>query len=353
MSVALITGSAGLVGSEAVKFFCDKGFDVVGIDNNLRKFFFGKDGSTSWVKKKLKRDYKNFYNYNTDIRNFNSLEKIFRKYSKNISIIIHCAAQPSHDYGKNYPTIDFNVNATGTLNLLELTKKFCPESCFIFMSTNKVYGDNPNNLELYETKSRFELKKKNKYYKGINESFSIDNCIHSFFGVSKTYADLIVQEYGKNVGLKTVCFRGGCITGPNHSGAKLHGFLSYLIKSCILEKKYTLIGYNGKQVRDNLHSNDLINCFWEYYKKPSRGEIYNIGGGRYSNCSILEALNLVEQKCNIKIKKKIIKSPRMGDHIWYISDTAKFRSHYPKWKQKYNTEKIIEELIGTHEHNPK
>jgi len=353
MSVALITGSAGLVGSEAVKFFCDKGFDVVGIDNNLRKFFFGKDGSTSWVKKKLKRDYKNFYNYNTDIRNFNSLEKIFRKYSKNISIIIHCAAQPSHDYGKNYPTIDFNVNATGTLNLLELTKKFCPESCFIFMSTNKVYGDNPNNLELYETKSRFELKKKNKYYKGINESFSIDNCIHSFFGVSKTYADLIVQEYGRNVGLKTVSFRGGCITGPNHSGAKLHGFLSYLIKSCILEKKYTLIGYNGKQVRDNLHSNDLINCFWEYYKKPSRGEIYNIGGGRYSNCSILEALNLVEQKCNIKIKKKIIKSPRMGDHIWYISDTAKFRSHYPKWKQKYNTEKIIEELIGTHEHNPK
>lgn len=353
MSVALITGSAGLVGSEAVKFFCDKGFDVVGIDNNLRKFFFGKDGSTSWVKKKLKRDYKNFYNYNTDIRNFNSLEKIFRKYSKKISIIIHCAAQPSHDYGKNYPTIDFNVNATGTLNLLELTKKFCPESCFIFMSTNKVYGDNPNNLELYETKSRFELKKKNKYYKGINESFSIDNCIHSFFGVSKTYADLIVQEYGRNVGLKTVSFRGGCITGPNHSGAKLHGFLSYLIKSCILEKKYTLIGYNGKQVRDNLHSNDLINCFWEYYKKPSRGEIYNIGGGRYSNCSILEALNLVEQKCNIKIKKKIIKSPRMGDHIWYISDTAKFRSHYPKWKQKYNTEKIIEELIGTHEHNPK
>jgi len=353
MSVALITGSAGLVGSEAVKFFCDKGFDVVGIDNNLRKFFFGNDGSTSWVKKKLKRNYKNFYNYNIDIRNFNSLEKIFKKYSKKISIIIHCAAQPSHDYGKNYPIIDFNVNATGTLNLLELTKKFCPESCFIFMSTNKVYGDNPNNLELYETKSRFELEKKNKYYKGINEGFSIDNCTHSFFGVSKTYADLIVQEYGRNVGLKTVSFRGGCITGPNHSGAKLHGFLSYLIKSCMLEKKYTLIGYNGKQVRDNLHSNDLINCFWEYYKKPSRGEIYNIGGGRYSNCSILEALNLVEQKCNIKIKTKIIKSPRMGDHIWYISDTAKFRSHYPKWKQKYNTEKIIEELIDTHEYNPK
>ena len=216
------------------------------------------------------------------------------------------------------------------------------------MSTNKVYGDNPNNLKIYETKNRFELKKNSKYYNGINESFSIDNCIHSFFGVSKTYADLMVQEYGRNVGLKTVSFRGGCITGPNHSGAKLHGFLSYLIKSCISEKKYTLIGYNGKQVRDNLHSNDLINCFWEYYKKPNRGEIYNIGGGRYSNCSILEALNLVEQIKKIEIKKKIIRTPRVGDHIWYISDTAKFQKHYPKWKQKYNTKKIIEELIDSH-----
>ena len=347
MSVALITGSAGLVGSEAVKFFCNKGFDVVGIDNNLRKFFFGNDGSTSWVKKKLEHDYKNFLNYDVDIRNFSKLEKIFKKYKKKISVIIHCAAQPSHDYGKNYPIIDFNINATGTLNLLELTKKFCPDSCFIFMSTNKVYGDNPNKLKIYETKNRFELKKNNKYYNGIDESFSIDNCIHSFFGVSKTYADLMVQEYGRNVGLKTVSFRGGCITGPNHSGAKLHGFLSYLIKSCISEKKYTLIGYNGKQVRDNLHSNDLINCFWEYYKKPNRGEIYNIGGGRYSNCSILEALNLVEQINKIEIKKKIIRTPRVGDHIWYISDTAKFQKHYPKWKQKFNTKKIIEELIDS------
>ncbi|MDB9745196.1 NAD-dependent epimerase/dehydratase family protein [Candidatus Pelagibacter sp.] len=347
MSVALITGSAGLVGSEAVKFFCNKGFDVVGIDNNLRKFFFGNDGSTSWVKKKLEHDYKKFLNYDVDIRSFSCLEKIFKKYKKKISIIIHCAAQPSHDYGKNYPIIDFNINATGTLNLLELTKKFCPDSCFIFMSTNKVYGDNPNKLKIYETKNRFELKKNNKYYNGIDESFSIDNCIHSFFGVSKTYADLMVQEYGRNVGLKTVSFRGGCITGPNHSGAKLHGFLSYLIKSCISEKKYTLIGYNGKQVRDNLHSNDLINCFWEYYKKPNRGEIYNIGGGRYSNCSILEALNLVEQINKIEIKKKIIRTPRVGDHIWYISDTAKFQKHYPKWKQKFNTKKIIEELIDS------
>ncbi len=345
MSVAIITGSSGLVGSEAVKFFCEKGFDVIGIDNNLRKYFFGKDGSTLWIKKLLKDNYKNFYSFNTDIRNVSSLEKIFKKYSKKISIIIHCAAQPSHDYGKNNPIIDFNVNATGTLNLLELTKKFCPNASFIFMSTNKVYGDNPNNLKIFESKNRWELKKNNKYYNGIDENFTIDNCIHSFFGVSKTYADLIVQEYGKNVGLNTVCFRGGCITGPNHSGAQLHGFLSYLVKSCISKKKYSIIGYKGKQVRDNLHSHDLINCFWEFFKKPKRGAIYNIGGGRYSNCSILEALDIVESQYKIKIKRKFIKLPRIGDHIWYISNTSKFKKDYPKWKQKYNTKKIIAELI--------
>ena len=345
MSVVLITGSTGLVGSEAVKFFCEKGFDVVGIDNNLRKFFFGKDGSTSWVKNRLIKNYKNFRNYETDIRNLNKLKKIFNKYKKNISILIHCAAQPSHDYGKNYPIIDFNVNATGTLNLLELTKKYCPNACFIFMSTNKVYGDNPNRLKIYEKTTRWELKQKDKYFKGIAERFPIDDCTHSFFGVSKIYADLIVQEYGKNVGLKTVCFRGGCITGPNHSGAKLHGFLSYLVKLSLTKKKYSLIGYKGKQVRDNLHSYDLVNCFWEFYKKPSKGEIYNIGGGRYSNCSIIEALNLVEEIKGFKIKREIIKNPRVGDHIWYISNTSKFKKHYPNWKQRYNTKKIIEELI--------
>ena len=213
------------------------------------------------------------------------------------------------------------------------------------MSTNKVYGDNPNKLKIYEKKTRWELRKTDKYYKGIKENFSIDNATHSFFGVSKTYADLIVQEYGKNVGLKTVCFRGGCITGPNHSGASLHGFLSYLVKVSLKMKKYNLIGYKGKQVRDNLHSHDLVNCFWEFYKKPRYGEIYNIGGGRYSNCSIIEALNLVEKVAEIKVKRKILQRPRIGDHIWYISNTLKFRKHYPKWKQKYNTKKIIEELI--------
>ena len=287
MSIALITGAAGLVGSEAVSFFHEKGFEIIGIDNNLRKFFFGKDGSTINVKKDLLKKNKRFRNFNLDIRNFNQLEKIFKRYSRNIKIIIHCAAQPSHDYGKNYPRIDFDVNASGTLNLLELTKKYCPNSVFIFMSTNKVYGDNPNKLKIIENKTRWELNRNDIYFKGINETFSIDNCIHSFFGASKAYSDLIVQEYGKNIGLKTVCFRGGCITGPNHNGAKLHGFLSYLVKNTLNQKTYSLIGYKGKQVRDNIHSLDLINCFWEFFKKPKRGEIYNIGGGRFSNCSII------------------------------------------------------------------
>ncbi len=345
MSLAIITGSTGLVGSEAVNFFHDKGFDIIGIDNNLRKSFFGKESSTVWVKSQLIKRNKNFKNYHIDIRNFNGLENIFKKYSKKISVIIHCAAQPSHDYGKNYPFLDFHVNATGTLNLLELTKKYSPNAPFIFMSTNKVYGDNPNKLNIIEKKTRWELKKTDENFKGIKENFSIDNSTHSFFGVSKTYADLIVQEYGKNVGLKTVCFRGGCITGPNHSGATLHGFLSYLVKASLKINKYNLIGYKGKQVRDNLHSFDLVNCFWQFYKKPRFGEVYNIGGGRYSNCSIIEALDLIEEIAKIKVKRKILKSPRVGDHIWYISDTSKFKKHYPKWKQKYNTKKILKELI--------
>ena len=345
MSLVLITGSSGLVGSESVDFFCQKGFDVVGVDNDLRKHFFGKKASTKWQTKILLNRHKNFKNFNIDIRNFKKLEKIFKKYRKKISVIIHCAAQPSHDYGKKFPVLDFNVNATGTLNLLELTKLYCPNSPFIFTSTNKVYGDNPNKLSIIETKNRWELKKNNKYYNGIDEKFSIDHCTHSFFGVSKTYADLIVQEYGKNIGLKTVCFRAGCITGPNHSGAKLHGFLSYLVKITLATRKYSLIGYKGKQVRDNLHSYDLVNCFWEFFKKPKRGEVYNIGGGRYSNCSILEALDLVEKISNISISRNVVRIPRIGDHIWYISNLKKFRNHYPKWKQKYNTKKILGELI--------
>ena len=345
MSIVIITGANGLVGSEAVSFFSKKKFKVIGIDNNLRKFFFGEDGSTSWIKRKMIKENKNYVHCNIDIRNAQALDKLFKRYKNNISLIIHCAAQPSHDYGKNYPKIDFNVNATGTLNLLELTKKYCSNSPFIFMSTNKVYGDNPNKLKILEKRTRYELSKKNKFYNGVNEKLSVDDCTHSFFGVSKIYADLIVQEYGRNVGLKTVCFRAGCITGPNHSGAKLHGFLSYLVKQSLLKKEYTILGYKGKQVRDNLHSFDLINCFWEYFKKPKKGMVYNIGGGRFSNCSILEAISEIEYIAKIKIKRKFIKQNRIGDHIWYITDNKKFKKDYPNWKQKYNTKKIIKELI--------
>ena len=345
MSVVLITGSCGLVGSESVKFFSSKGFDVVGVDNNYRMKFFGKDGDTRWVKNNLIKFHKNYTHINADIRNYLALEKIYKKYKNSIKLIIHSAAQPSHDWAKKKPFVDFNINALGTLNLLNLTKKYSYNAPFVFLSTNKVYGDNPNSLPLRELNSRWEIVKKNKFFRGIDESMSLDNCVHSFFGASKSYADLIVQEYGKNEGLKTVCFRAGCITGPNHSGARLHGFLSYLVKSSLKYHSYSVYGYKGKQVRDNIHSHDLVKCFWSYFKKPRVGEIYNMGGGRKSNCSVIEALNYVESLANIKVKKIYYKTNRVGDHIWYITNTKKFRQHYPDWKQKYETKQIIQELI--------
>ena len=344
MSIVLITGSCGLVGSESVEFFYKKGFVILGIDNNSRKEFFGETASINWKKNELIKKYKYYRHFNLDIRKYKPLERIFKKYKNKISLIIHAAAQPSHDYAKTKINLDFEINAIGTLNLLELTKKYCFKVPFIFMSTNKVYGDNPNKLSLIEKKKRWEVNNR-KYWNGIDENFSIDNCTHSFFGVSKGYGDLLVQEYGKNIGLKTVTFRAGCITGSNHSGAKLHGFLSFLVKSCLKNKKYSIIGYKGKQVRDNIHSSDLINCFWEFYKKPTSGEIYNIGGGRYSNCSILEAIEIIEKELNIKIKKKFVKKSRVGDHIWYISNNKKFIKKYPKWKQKFNIRRIILDLI--------
>ena len=344
MSIVLITGSCGLVGSESVEFFYKKGFVILGIDNNSRKEFFGETASINWKKNELIKKYKYYRHFNLDIRKYKPLERIFKKYKNKISLIIHAAAQPSHDYAKTKINLDFEINAIGTLNLLELTKKYCFKVPFIFMSTNKVYGDNPNKLSLIEKKKRWEVNNR-KYWNGIDENFSIDNCTHSFFGVSKSYGDLLVQEYGKNIGLKTVTFRAGCITGSNHSGAKLHGFLSFLVKSCLKNKKYSIIGHKGKQVRDNIHSSDLINCFWEFYKKPTSGEIYNIGGGRYSNCSILEAIEIIEKELNIKIKKKFVKKSRVGDHIWYISNNKKFIKKYPKWKQKFNIRRIILDLI--------
>ena len=346
MKIILVTGSSGLVGSSAVKFFHQKNFKIIGIDNNLREYFFGKNGSTIWVKKENSK-LKNFEHYSIDIRNFKAIANIFKKYRSKIKAVIHTAAQPSHDWAKREPITDYTVNANGTLNLLELTRKYSSAAKFIFTSTNKVYGDNPNKIKFRKKKTRFEVLKSSRYYKGISEKMSLDNCVHSFFGVSKTSADLLVQEYGKNLNLKTIIFRAGCITGANHSSAEYHGFLSYLVKKSLKEKSYKVIGYEGKQVRDNIHADDLINCFWQFFAKGKKtGEVYNIGGGRRSNCSVIEALNFVEKYCKIKVKKKFIKQNRTGDHIWYISNNSKFLKDYPNYKFKYNLKKILVELIN-------
>ena len=345
MSIVLITGSSGLIGSESATFFLKKGFKVIGIDNNLRKIFFGKNGDTMWVRNRLIKN-KNYTHFSCDIRNASAIKKIFKKYKSNISIVIHAAAQPSHDYAKDNLHLDFKVNAEGTLNIFENIQKFSPDSKVIFLSTNKVYGDNPNKIKLIEKKTRYSPAPYSPFQNGFNENLNIDSAIHSFFGVSKIYGDLLAQEFGKNYGLKIGIFRAGCLTGPNHSGAGLHGFLSYLVKACIEKKSYNIIGYKGKQVRDNLHSNDLINSFWEFIKKPKHGEVYNIGGGLYSNCSILEAINYIEKKLNTNIKIKYSKIHRVGDHIWYISNTSKFTKDYPKWKIAYNTETIIDDIIA-------
>jgi len=347
MSIALITGSSGLIGSEASTFFADKGFDVLGIDNNFRKFFFGSEGEVKTNRNRVINKIKKYKHFNIDIRNKIQLEKIFKKNKKKIEVIVHAAAQPSHDWAKNNINLDFQINAIGTLNLLTLTRKYCPEAVFIFTSTNKVYGDNPNNFKFYEKSSRWDLNKNHENYKGVNEKMSLDNCIHSFFGTSKVYADLVTQEFGKNFGLKTVCFRAGCITGPNHAGVELHGFISYMIKTYLNEKTYKIFGYKGKQVRDNLHSQDLINCFWEFFKKPKYGEVYNVGGGRKSNCSILEVINYLENNVKKKFKKKLLKQSRVGDHKWYVSNMSKFKSDYPNWKQNYNIKEILDEQIDS------
>ena len=344
MNIVIITGSCGLVGSEAVNFFCKKNYLVIGIDNNKRKFFFGKDGDTSWVKKKLIFENKNYKHFSVDITNKKKITEIFKKFKKKIKLIIHAAGQPSHDWAIQNPELDFKINSGATLNLLMNFKDYCPDASFVYLSTNKVYGDNPNKIDLVE--DRYRLKpKNNKFKKGFTEKLNIDNCIHSLFGASKLSADIMVQEFGKNLGLNTVCFRAGCITGINHSGAKLHGFLSYLVKKSIRKKSYQVIGHRGKQVRDNIHSHDLINCIWNYFKKPKKGEVYNIGGGVDSNCSVIEALNYVEKKTSIIIKKEFILEPRTGDHMWYVSDTTKFKNHYKSWKLKFNLKMILDDLI--------
>lgn len=345
MSIAIVTGSSGLVGSESVEFLSNKGFDVIGVDNNFRKYFFGKNGDTSWKKKQLIKEIKNFTHVSCDIRSYQNLKKIFLKNKKNIKLIIHAAAQPSHDWAIKEPRTDYFINAVGTLNLLELTKLYCADSVFILVSTNKVYGDNPNKLNLVELNNRWDLKKSDRLFNGINEDMSIDNSVHSLFGVSKCSADLLAQEYGKNIGLKTGIFRAGCITGPNHSGTQLHGFLNYLVKANLKRKKYNIFGYKGKQVRDNIHSYDLVNSFWHFFKSPKKGEVYNIGGARKNSCSILEAINIIENITGIEMKFSTSALNRTGDHKWYISNIKKFNSHYKNFKFKYSLKNIIEEIV--------
>lgn len=343
MKNVLITGSAGLIGSESARFFAKKGFRVCGVDNNMREYFFGPDASTEWSRQKLENTLKKTYkHYSVDIRNKEELEKIFQETT--FDLIIHTAAQPSHDWAVKEPHTDFGVNALGTLNLLELYRKYSPDGVFIFTSTNKVYGDTPNKLPLIETETRFELSPDHDYYNGINESMSIDNSTHSIFGASKVAADILVQEYGKYFGLKTGVFRGGCLTGPAHSGAKLHGFLAYLIKCIATGQPYTIFGYKGKQVRDNIHSYDLVNAFYHFYKNPKKGEVYNIGGSRHSNTSMFEAVKKAEKVLGKKAKIKYSNDNRIGDHIWYISDVGKFKNHYPAWNYKYDNDNIIEEI---------
>jgi CDP-paratose 2-epimerase len=338
----LITGSTGLIGSEAVRFFIQKGFEVYGIDNNMRAYFFGSDGDTSWNRKQLKKSYDRYHHHNFDIRDEKKINDLFK--SERFDLIIHTAAQPSHDWAAKEPITDFSINAVATVQLLEAMRRYAKEAVFIFTSTNKVYGDNPNKLPFIEYKTRYDLPINHRYYHGIDETMSIDHTTHSIFGVSKCSADLMVQEYGKYFGLHTVVFRGGCFTGPNHSAAKLHGFLVYLVK-CIREgQPYTIIGYKGKQVRDNIHSQDLIRAFFEVYKIPKTGEVYNIGGSRYSNISVLEAIDKIETVLGKKAVVKYSDSPRIGDHIWYITDVNKFKKHYPKWDYTYTIDQIIEDI---------
>ncbi len=345
MKIALVTGSAGLIGSESVEFLSNKFDKIIGIDNNLRQYFFGKEASTEWNEKRLANSFENYIHYNADIRDTAALEKIFKEYGTDISLIIHTAAQPSHDWAAKEPFTDFTVNANGTLNMLEMTRLHCPKAVFIFTSTNKVYGDNPNFLPLIETETRWEIDTNHPYFKnGIDEQMSIDHTKHSLFGASKVAADILVQEYGRYFEMNTGVFRGGCLTGPNHSGAQLHGFLAYLMKCAITGSAYTIFGYKGKQVRDNIHSFDLVNMFWHFYQNPKQGEAYNAGGGRFANCSMMEAIKICEEISGKKINITYSDTNRIGDHIWYISDVSKFKKHYQGWDWKYNLQDTLVQI---------
>lgn len=345
MSVVIVTGASGLVGSSAVRRFSDAGFDVVGIDNDQRAAFFGEEASTRWMRGELESSVNGYSHHDVDIRDEDALVRIFSTHDRDIACIVHAAAQPSHDWARGHPETDFDINARATLSLLERARRYCPEACFIFMSTNKVYGDSPNRLPLVEKATRWELDADHPFFEhGIDESMSVDATTHSLFGVSKLAADVAVQEYSRYFHMNTVCFRAGCVTGPAHSGTRLHGFLSYLVRCAVTGTEYTILGYEGKQVRDNIHVDDLTDMFLHFVRDPRPGEIYNVGGGRTIHCSLLEAVELVQQVTGREMRVTHAEQNRVGDHIWYVSDTRKFESHYPSWRRTYELKTIVGEI---------
>jgi CDP-paratose 2-epimerase len=346
MSVCVVTGSAGLIGSEAARSFGALGLQVVGIDNDMRRVFFGADASTTWTVQETQRLMEGRYeHHHLDIRDRGGVQALFERFGRAIRLVIHTAAQPSHDWAAREPFTDFDINAAGTLNLLEATRHSAPEAVFIFTSTNKVYGDTPNGLPLYEQETRYEIDPTHRYALGIGEDMSIDHSLHSLFGASKAAADLMVQEYGRYFMMRTACFRGGTLTGPQHSATQLHGFLAYLMRCTMTATPYRVFGYKGKQVRDAIHSRDLIAAFHEFFRSPRVGEVYNIGGGRFSNCSVLEAIELCQKIAGKKLAWSYQEQSRTGDHRWWISDNGKFATHYPQWRQQYNIERILNEIF--------
>ncbi|MGE0885108.1 MAG: NAD-dependent epimerase/dehydratase family protein [Blastocatellales bacterium] len=346
MSIVIVTGSSGLIGSETARFFHDQGFTVVGIDNNLREYFFGAEASTAWNAIRLRRELKNFTHRELDVRDQESVFRLIQKYGNDIALVVHAAAQPSHDWSAREPITDFSVNATGTLVMLEATRRFCPDAVFIFTSTNKVYGDASNSLPLIELETRWELDPSHIYAEhGIDESLTIDQSKHTIFGAGKISADVMTQEYGRYFGLKTGVFRGGCLTGPTHSGAELHGFMAYLVKCAVTGRPYIIHGYKGKQVRDNIHAFDLVNAFWHFFQSPGSGAVYNIGGSRHSNCSILEAINYIAELSGHRLNYTLSEQARPGDHIWWISDVRRFQREFPTWTYRYDLKSIISEMI--------
>jgi CDP-paratose 2-epimerase len=345
MSVAVITGSGGLIGSEAVAQFASLGFDVVGIDNDMRAVFFGPDASTRTNVRRLETEFgRQYRQQGLDVRDRAGVLDIFQTYGRAIELVIHAAAQPSHDWAARDPFVDFDINAVGTLNLLEATRRWSPDATFIFMSTNKVYGDRANDLPMEELETRFEILPDHVYAPGIAEDMPLDRCLHSLFGASKVAADVLVQEYGRYFGMRTACFRAGTLTGPLHAPAELHGFLAYLVRCVETGTPYTVFGYKGKQVRDALHSSDLVAGCYEFFKSPRIAEVYNMGGGRMSNCSVLEAIEMCQEVAGRPLNWSYDDTHRTGDHIWWISDYSMFQSHYPAWTPHYTIPRMLDEM---------